>query len=206
MSINFFKDARCRVVALAWGFVLTCTVPPEAVAQSCYNNTNANLVQNGDFEKGSVGSVIPNWKVRWTGTLLDGTAVDPNVNVGNGNPHNGAQELDLGTTGGANDIFQQVSGTSAGALYVVCFWLASVPDPLIGKTSLEVLWNDQNELELVQSGPSAYQYYTFVVSATGARHDYLRFRERNDYGYYYIDDVAVQLCSGCTSAPLFKKK
>lgn len=206
MSANFFKDARCRELALAWGFVLTCSVPPEALAQSCYNNTNANLVQNGDFETGGVGSVIPKWKVRWTGTLSDGTAVDPYVTVGNDNPHNGAQELDLGTSFGANDIFQEVRGTTAGALYTVCFWLASAPDPAVGKTSLEVLWNDVNELELTQSGPSVYQYYTFVVSAIGLHHDHLRFRERNDQGYYYLDDVAVQLCTGCTLAEGFKKK
>jgi hypothetical protein len=205
MNIDFFKDARCRVVALAWGLMLACTVPPEAFAQSCYNNTNANLVQNGDFESGDIGFIIPKWHVRWTGTLSDGSMVDPNVQVGNGNPHNGAKELDLGTTFGANDIFQAVRRTTAGALYTVCFWLASAPDPLVGKTSLEVLWNDVNELELIQSGPSLYQYYTFVVSANGTN-DHLRFRERNDQGYYYLDDVAVQLCTGCTSAPRFKKK
>jgi len=142
--------------------------------------------------------------VRWTGTLSTGDPVDPYVKVRNGNPHSGAKELDIGTTNGANDITQPIKTTTVGDVYTVCFWLASAPDQLIGKTSFAVLWNDVSELELTQSGPSTYQYYTFTV--VGTANDHLRFRERNDDGYYYLDDVAIQLCSGCTTGPQFKKK
>src|ERR1700731_537911 len=136
MNDKLFNGARCGVFALAGGIVLACTASPEAFAQSCYNNSNPNLVKNGGFEQGSVGSNIPKWKLRWQGTLSNGNPVDPYVTVGNSNPHSGTQELNLGTTTGANDIFQGIKGTTVGDVYTVCFWLASAPDQSIGKTSL----------------------------------------------------------------------
>jgi hypothetical protein len=35
------------------------------------------------------------------------------------------------------------------------------------------------------------------VIAQGNSNDYLRIRERNKQGFYYLDDVAVQECTGC---------
>jgi hypothetical protein len=204
MSNSLFDRAGWVVLSLAAGLLLSCAASSEALAQSCYNNMNPNLVLNGDFESGSVGSTIPHWRVRWTGTLANGDPVDPFVTVDNDNPHKGKKELKLGTTLGANDISQKITGTVAGDIYTVCFWLASAPDQLVGKTSVDVLWNDVSELELTQSAESPYQYYAFDV--TGTTNDHLRFRERNDYGYYYLDDVAISLCTGCTSASPFKKK
>lgn len=199
----FFNGIGRILFGLTAGIVLAVGAAPAAFAQSCYNNSNPNLVQNGGFEEGSVGSTIPHWKVRWQGTLSSGKAVDPYVTVDNDNPHNGQQELKLGTTDGANDLHQGISGTTAGDVYTVCLWLASSPDPLVGKTSFEILWNDVSELELIQSAESPYQYY--AVNVTGTTHDTLRIRERNDKGYYYLDDVAIQLCSGCV-APQFRKR
>jgi hypothetical protein len=203
MSGIFLNNVGRVLFALMGAIVLTCAASPEAFAQSCYNNDNPNLVQNGGFEEGSVGSAIPHWKVRWQGTLSNGKPVDPYVTVDNDNPHNGKQELKLGTTEGANDIHQGISGTTAGQVYTICFWLASSPDPLVGKTSFEILWNDVAELGLIQSAESPYQYY--AANVTGTTHDTLRIRERNDKGYYYLDDVAIQLCSGCVAAPQFRK-
>lgn len=199
------SDTKCtagwRLPALL--VLFACTASTGAFAQGCYNNTNANLVRNGGFEEG-FGTNISHWNVRWTGTLTNGSLVDPYVMIGSGNPNSGKQELDLGTTGGANDISQPIRNTVAGDVYTVCFWLYSAPDPAVGKTSFQVLWDDVTELELTQSAQSPYQYYTFTVAGTGQ--DHLRFRERNDDGYYYLDDVAVQLCSGCDSASRFRKK
>src|SRR5438067_2530555 len=80
MGTNVFNRAGRGVFAVAGGIMLACAASPEAIAQSCYNNSNPNLVQNGDFEAGSVGSAIPHWRVRWSATA------DPYVNVGNDNP------------------------------------------------------------------------------------------------------------------------
>src|ERR1700731_321589 len=107
MNDKLFNGARCGVIALAGGIVLACTASPEAFAQSCYNNSNPNLVKNGGFELGG-RSNIPKWNVRWQGTLSSGDAVDPYVTDRHDNPHSGARELDIGTTLGANDISQPI--------------------------------------------------------------------------------------------------
>lgn len=201
---NWTRGAAASFLfALATGFALICALSTSAVAQSCYNNNNPNLLRNGGFENGALGQTIPDWRVRWSGKTNKGKSIDPYVYVGNDDSHSGKQELDLGTTLGANDITQPLTTTVANNVYTVCFWLASVPDPSVGKTSFEVLWNDVSQLQLIQSGTSPYQYYTFTVVGTGS--DHLRFRERNDQGFYYLDDVAVQLCSGCTDNPGIKK-
>ena len=171
-----------------------CMISMAAVAQSCYNNTNPNLLKNGDFEQGMTGYVIPDWHVAWP-SYVDGVPVDPNVSVENDNPRSGAQELRLGTYRAANDITQEAHGTVKGKTYTVCFWLAASPSLLGSRTTFDVLWDDVNVLELTDSGTSPYQYYSLNVGAAGT--DVLRFRERNDNGYYYLDDVAVQLCTGC---------
>jgi hypothetical protein len=204
VSDRIFESAVRWALTIVAGIVLGCTASSGAFAQSCYNNSNPNLIQNGGFENGSVGQTIPDWNVKWHGKTNTGKLVDPYLNVGNDNPHSGSQELDMGTTLGTNDIYQPITTTVAADVYTVCFWLASAPDPSVGKTSIEVLWNDVSELELIQSATSPYQYYSFTVVGTGA--DHLRFRERNDKGYYYLDDVALQLCSGCTAGHEFKKQ
>ena len=56
-------------------------------------------------------------------------------------------------------------------------------------------------LELTNSGQFGYQYFALNVIAQGDDLDYLRFRERNKEGFYYLDDVSVQLCTGCGLAP-----
>ena len=199
-----FKSGFCCAFAVMAGILLLCAASSAADAQSCYQNNNTNFVKNGGFEDGGVGTTIPHWNERWTGTLSNGDLVDPFVSVENDNPHSGKQELDLGTTLGANDIAQPIKNTVAGDVYTVCFWLYSAPNITIGKTSFDVLWNDVSQLKLVQSATSPYQYYTFTVVGTGD--DHLRFRERNDNGFYYLDDVAVQLCTGCTAGSQFKRK
>lgn len=175
-----------------------------ALAQSCYNNTNINLVRNGGFESPARnGASIPGWTVTWPNSV-DGKPVDPYVTVDDDNPHTGASELKLGTEQGTNDIWQRISGTQSPQVYTVCFWLSSAPNLLGGHTSFSMLWNNVSQLDLTNSGPSPYQYYSFNVVGTGL--DYLRFRERNDSGYYFLDDVSVQLCSGCSFAASMNHK
>jgi hypothetical protein len=54
-----------RVILAAAGIVsASILVSGGALAQSCLNNTNPNLVKNGGFELGS-GTKIPDWTVEW---------------------------------------------------------------------------------------------------------------------------------------------
>ena len=124
-------------------------------------------------------------------------SVDAYVYLDTSNPHSGSQELALGTISAPNDVVQHIKGTKTNTVYTVCFWLASSPNPTAGVTTFEVLWNNVPIISLSNSGPFGYQYLSFDVLAQGASLDFLRFRERNKQGYYYLDDVAVQECTGC---------
>src|SRR5204863_7571491 len=105
--------------------------------------------------------------------------------------------LALGSTNAANDVVQKIKGTAAGKVYTICFWLYSSPNPTAGVTSLEVLWNNVTELALTNSAEFSYQYLALNVLAQGNDTDFLRIRERNREGFYFLDDVAVQECTGC---------
>ena len=178
------------VVTAAIG--LTCVLGPcAALAQSCLNNDNPNLVRNGGFESGS-GFDIPDWTVEWK------HKVDKFVYLDQGNPHSGGQDLKMGSIPAPNDIVQRVGGTTNGQVYTICFWLFSSPNPTAGVTTFEVAWNNVSELALTNSAPFGYQYFAINVIAQGGNLDFLRFRERNKQGFYYLDDVAVQECSGCS--------
>jgi hypothetical protein len=178
------------IAMLAW------TMGPTAVsaAPSCLADSNPNLVRNGGFESGS-GTHVTDWKVEWS------SSADPFVYIERGHAHNGAQDLALGTTKASNDIVQKVRGTSRDNIYTICFWLYSSPNVTGGVTTFDVLWNNVTELNLTNSAQFGYQYFAINVLAQGDDSDYLRFRERNNQGFYYMDDVSVQLCSGCTLAP-----
>jgi hypothetical protein len=174
---------------------LTCVLGSGgALAQSCQNNSNTNLVTNGGFETGTQYN-ITDWSVQWDDT------VDPYVYIDTTHPHSGSQDLALGTTPAPNDIIQRISGATTGQVYTICFWLYSAPDPTAGVTTFEVAWNNVTQLSLINSGAFGYQYYAINVVAQGKNQDYLQFRERNKQGFYYLDDVAVQECSGCGLYP-----
>ena len=161
-----------------------------AFADTCLNNSNPNLVKNGGFETGS-GTHITDWIVEWNST------VDKYVYLDTTNPHSGNQDLKLGTIDAPNDIVQHIRGTKTGSVYTVCFWLYSSPNPSAGVTTFDILWNNVEELTLTNSAEFGYQYFAVNVLAQGNNADYLRIRERNKQGFYYLDDVSVQLCSGC---------
>jgi len=197
MNSKRLMESKPSLVALALAVLLGCALVPEAAfATGCLNDSNPNLVKNGDFESGS-GTNVTGWKVEWN------SAVDPYVYLDRTNPHSGAQDLALGTTRAANDIVQKIQGTQVASIYTICFWLYSSPNLTGGVTSFEVLWNNVPELELSNSAQFGYQYYALNVIAQGNTQDFLRIRERNNQGFYYLDDVAVQLCTGCTLAPEF---
>jgi hypothetical protein len=179
-----------RLAALSAVLASACVLAPHATLANCVKNNNPELVNNGGFESGS-GTTITGWTVEWK------SSVDKYVYLDTTTPHNGAQDLAMGTINAPNDIVQRIKGTTNGTVYTVCFWLYSSPNPSAGVTTFEVLWNNVPELSLTNSGPFGYQYMSFNVLAQGNSLDYLRFRERNKQGFYYLDDVSVQECSGC---------
>jgi hypothetical protein len=181
--------------AIAAAIGLTCVLGSgSALGQSCQNNTNPDLVRNGGFESGS-GFKVSDWSVGWK------AKVDPYVYIDTQHPHSGKQDLAIGSTPAPNDVIQLIRGAKTGKVYTICFWLASEPDTTGGVTTFEVGWNNVAELRLLNSAPFVYQYYAINVIAQGDNLDYLQFRERNKQGFYYLDDVSVQECSGCGLDP-----
>jgi hypothetical protein len=191
MNFNHVWKSR-KTLTLASAAALACVLLPQTASAGCFNNSNPDLVQNGGFESGS-GFKIPNWIVEI------GKDEDPYVHINKSNPAEGNQDLALGTIEGANEIVQHIKGTTVGQVYTVCLKLASSPNPTGGVTTFIAQWNNVNEMELTNSAEYDYQYYAFNVTASGT--DYLRFLERNKQGFYYIDSVSVQLCSGCGLGP-----
>ena len=188
MKNKYFQSCVKSLTALAAGVVAACVLLPGTTLANCQNNNNANLASNGGFESGS-GTNITSWKVEWP------PRVDPFVYIDTSHPHSGAQDLALGSTSAANDIAQTIKSTTPGKIYTICFWLYSSPNATAGVTTLEVWWNNVDELGLTNSAQFGYQYFAVNVLAQG--NDHLRFRERNKQGFYYLDDVAVQECTGC---------
>lgn len=183
---KYATNALAAVAAVA----LTCVFLPGTTFASCENNNNTQLVANGGFESGS-GTDIPSWKVEWP------PSADPYVYLDTSNPHSGKKDLTIGSTKAPNDIRQKISGTTTGKIYTICFWLYSSPNPTAGVTTFEVLWNNVTELALTNSAEFGYQYFALNVLAQGNDKDFLRFRERNYQGFYYLDDVSVQECTNC---------
>ncbi len=177
------STSRARTLAVA-------TIPGASLAQTCLNNSNKNLVKNGGFELGS-GTNVTDWNVEWP------PSVDSYVYEDTSNPHSGSQDLAMGTIQASNDIVQEIKGTSRGRVYTVCFWLYSSPNQTAGVTTFEVLWNNVPAMSMFNNAPFGYQYFAVNVIAQGNGLDYLRFRERNDQGFFFLDDVAVQECTGC---------
>lgn len=195
MNTQHFLSALRSAPALAAAAGLTWVLASgAALAQSCQNNSNTDLVRNGGFESGS-GYKISDWTVGWK------AKVDPYVYIDTVHPHDGSKDLAIGSTPAPNDVIQLIRGTKTGKVYTICFWLSSEPDTTGGVTTFEVSWNNVTELALINSAPFGYQYYAINVIAQGDNADYLQFRERNKQGFYYLDDVAVQECTGCGLDP-----
>jgi hypothetical protein len=198
MTTQHFRQSLRNGLAIVAAIGLTCVLGSgAALAQSCQGNGNTNLVKNGDFESGT-GFKVTDWIVQWK------PSVDPYVYIDTVHPHGGVQDLALGTTPAPNDIIQRIKGTKTAQVYTICFWLYSEPDPTGGVTTFEVAWNNVTQLELINSAPFGYQYFALNVIGQGGNQDFLQFRERNKQGFYYLDDVAVQECTGCGLDPRAK--
>jgi len=184
------------------GFDMQLVFNELSLTTPCNGLTTPNLVQNPGFEAGS-GFNIPDWTVAW-----DSTA-DPYMFVG-GNPHSGNNSMWLGSVPGENRISQVIQGTTAGSVYSICFWLANNGSAYAtadgSPNSIEVQWNDNDVLEMVNSNFLGYTYFSFNVVANGNNAygeptDTLVFQARQVPGFYNLDDVSVNLCAGCSFPP-----
>jgi hypothetical protein len=186
MNFDHLKKTAIGVSLIALGCIAFST----AASAMCTGNSNPDLVQNGGFESGT-GATIPNWTVFYT--------TDPHFSISNEAHKGGAQSLDMGSVGGENRISQSIA-TTAGSIYTVCFYLA--PGGGEGDADFRAQWNNQDMVALKNigngtgAGELKFTYYQFSIVATG--NDVLSFEARNDPSAYFLDNVAVQLCSSCS--------
>jgi hypothetical protein len=171
--------------------IMACVIVPATMsAQTCPGGTGANKVLNGGFEIGS-GYTITDWTVAFT--------ADPYTQIVSGG-QSGLQSLEMGSTYGENRVFQKFSGLTAGADYLLCFWVKNAATIPFTANSFEATWNDKNSVQIINSDAFGYTFYEFQVEAVGGTNtDTLSFEARNDPSYWYLDNVALQLCSGCSN-------
>jgi hypothetical protein len=190
MKAHSFTTMSLLKKTLLAAVIMACVIVPATVsAQTCTGGSGASKVLNGGFQIGS-GTTTTDWTVAWP------ASVDPYVSIGGNGQGGSSQSLALGSTPGENRISQTIPGLTAGQTYVLCFWLSNGGSP--GPNSFEATWNDNNSFQIINTDSFGYTYYSFVVEAVGGGHDVLSFEERNSPSYFYLDNVALQLCSGCS--------
>jgi hypothetical protein len=152
-----------------------------------------NIVVNGGFETGD----FTGWNLlNILGDLPNMTWVDNSPNA----PHSGNYAAQLGFTLSSNDPHFDTSitdvvqdlPTAAGHVYTLQFWFTGTNSPGERK-EFRVRWNGQTLLDMVNvDPPTTWTQYTFNnLVATGSSTE-LAFGERNDPGWFGLDDVSVQ--------------
>lgn len=158
-------------------------------------SASANLVTNGGFETGT-----------FSGWYHTGNISDDYVGV----PGNsGFFSAVLGPIGSTASLSQALS-TTGGAFYDLSFSLAnSVGGAGANNANLNVfgqpvdfriLWNGVQIYDASLTPLGVFTQYNFVVQATSAATN-LEFVYRNDPGFFFLDDVSVELHQATAGVP-----
>lgn len=175
--------SKIQIIAIfAFLAVLSLFLPTAALAGSC-STVSGNLVANCGFETGSFSS--------WTISNLNATSVQV-AGFHGYLPHSGNYFAALGNVG-SDGVISQTLSTVVGQTYDITFYLASdgsTPNDFsasFGSTKL---------IDLVNTPlTTGYVQYTFAeVAISGSTT--LTFTERNDPGYWALDDISVAPVSG----------
>lgn len=141
----------------------------------------ATLIVNGGFEAGS----FTGWSTSGSYINIDTYCSGPSESLA---PHSGSYEACLGTVGADGSLSQTISDT-AGQVYLLSYWVASDGNT---PSDFRVTWNGtvlSGSALSNTAASSSYVNYQFTVTATGT--DTLTFYERNDPGYWALDDVSM---------------
>jgi hypothetical protein len=143
---------------------------------SACDATFGNIVTNCGFETGD----FTGWTaVDGSGfTFVAGAGFDTGPNTGNFFAALGAV--------GADGTVSQALSTVAGQQYSFSFYLASDGGT---PSDFRAQWDGTNLVSLTNTPAGPHSLYSFTVTGTGA--DTINFLERNDPGYWGLDDVAV---------------
>jgi hypothetical protein len=147
-------------------------------SEASATTSSTNLVQNGGFETGDFTS--------WTlSGNTNNTFVDEFGSSGI-TPNSGMWEADVGTTG-AHGYLSQTLSTTAGASYLLSFWVNNS----FGDTNVFLVsWNGTNVFGSTDLPAIGWTYIPIQVSATGAN-TVLQFGFEDDVDFLGLDDVSV---------------
>jgi len=199
MNMQSFTTLSLLKKSLLAAVIMACAIMPVTISaqiQSCVLGHGANQVANGGFQNGS-GYNITDWTVAWNSTA------DPFVYISSNGQGGSSKALWMGSVPGENRVSQVITGLTAGQPYILCFYLSNGADGPVTPNSFEATWNDNNMLQLINSGPFGYEYFSFQVTAVGGGNDVISFEERNATSFWYLDNVVVQACSPSLCSNIF---
>jgi hypothetical protein len=170
---------------------LFAAVPGFAGASLC-DATAGNLVPNCGFETGDFTS--------WTqvGTFM---GVVTTGDISGLNPNSGAYYAALGTFNGDGSLGPTVGLTTVpGQTYTFSFWLTNTfQGDALSPNDFSADWGGTDVLAFNNAAPMPYTFYTFIETATSTSTT-IGFTERNDAGFWGLDDVSV-VANSPTAAP-----
>ena len=147
---------------------------------------DSNLIVNGGFETGDLTG--------FTSSNLNATGV-ASTGFNGYAPYDGnffAALGNIGFDGSLGQTFTDVAGQS----YTFSFYLASQGDV---PNDLTAYVNGDTVLSLTDAG--AFDYTNYAYGFTGTGSDSISFSERNDGGYFALDDVSVNSTASVTPEP-----
>ena len=142
--------------------------------------TLANLVTDPGFEScTTLGGLPPGW-----------TSVGVICNTSAGNVHSGSGAADFtNQNGNGMATLSQSIATTASDMYEFSFWLKNN-----GTDSFTASFGTDQVLNLVNSGPFAYTFEDFTVTAAAASTT-ISFAASTTFGDWFLDDVSVTVVS-----------
>jgi len=167
-----------RLFFLALGLAPWVLLPGNAAA--------TNLVTNGGFE-------INDACTQPTGGFCGWTVNDPSpisIDFTSLFPHSGNSAAILGTAGTDGTLSQTLT-TLPGMLYDLEFWLANDNGISPFPNHFAVSWDNTPLYDVTNVDSFSYTYFKFSVIGTGS--DTLLFAAQNDNGFFFLDDVSVQV-------------
>jgi hypothetical protein len=149
-----------------------------------------NLVTNGGFEAGPVGSSTP---TGWTFTPASDGGSLAGVNFSGEGPHSGRNYYSFGAVGNAFDSLSQAIPTTGPAQkYTISYWVSlgfssGPPD------EFRVLWNGTvlSDLQPALFDSFGYTQFTFTVLGSAGSTTTLTFQGINNPDWFNLDDVSV---------------
>ena len=157
-----------------------------ALASSASAVADSNLIVNGGFETGDfTGFTTANLNA----TGIGSTGFDGYI------PYDGTFFAALGNIGFDGTLSQSFSDV-AGQNYTFSFYLANDGDT---PNDFTAYVNGDAVLSVTNAGVFDYTNYTYGFTGTGS--DSITFAERNDPGYYALDDVSVSSAASITPEP-----